>query len=244
MIYFVVPAYNEEKNIGTLIEETHAFALSNHLEYKLIVVDDGSADETARIVLEKAHSYPCLLVSYKPNRGVGEAFRQGLNKALSLAKDKDVIVTKEADHTSDLGILQKLLEQVRSGSDVALASCYAKGGGVTGTTLSRIILSRCANLLIYAAFNIRGIHTYSSFYRVYRPAALRKVLSRYGDFYEETGFGCVVELLVRLARLKMKITEVPMLLQTGLRVGKSKMKVGKTIQGYLRIIVRNAFRRL
>ncbi len=245
MIIFVVPAYNEEQNIGSLIEETHAYAQREALDYHLIVVDDGSTDKTAEIVYERSRGLPCTLVNYQPNCGVGEAFRQGLKKALSLSKAKDIIVTKEADRTSDLSILKALISKIQSGADVALASCYAKDGAVTGTSWDRRFLSRCANILIYSVFHIQGIHTYSSFYRAYRPSALQAVWERYGDFYEETGFVCVVELLVRLSRLSMKIVEVPMILQANRRVGQSKMKIGKTILGYLRVIGRNAaFRQL
>lgn len=244
MIIFVVPAYNEEKNIGLLIDETHVYAQREKMDYRLVVVDDGSGDGTASIVREKSAKLPCVLVSYQPNRGVGEAFRQGMKKALELAKPGDVIVTKEADRTSDLNILKKLIAKLDAGADVALASCYAKDGGIIGTTWPRMFLSRSANFLIYAVFHIKGVHTYSSFYRAYRPAALQSVLQRYGDFYEEKGFVCVVELLVRLSRLRMKIVEVPMVLQSNQRIGQSKMKIGKTTLGYFRIMLRNAFRKL
>lgn len=242
MIHFVVPAFNEAENIGRLIEETDAHARTHGLDYKLIVVDDGSSDRTAEIVRECAKKWPCEVVSYQPNRGVGEAFRRGFGRALELAGDADVIVTKEADRTSDLAILDPLLGKIRSGCDVALASCYAEGGGIEGTTWYRMLLSRCANALIGTAFHIRGVHTYSSFYRVYRPSALKKVLERYGDFYDERGFACVIELLVRLSKLKMRIEEVPMVLQSQKRVGRSKMKVLQTVMGYFRVIGRNLFR--
>jgi dolichol-phosphate mannosyltransferase len=242
MLLFVVPAYNEEANIEALIRETHDFLATRGLPYHLIVVDDGSADRTADLVRTAAKKWPCEVVSYHPNKGVGEAFRRGLNRALDLAKEGDLIVTKEADRTSDMAILPDLLKKMESGCDAALASCYAKGGGIEGTTFSRMFLSRCANALIYAAFHIRGIHTYSSFYRVYRPESLRKVLTRYGDFYRETGFACVIELLVRLAKTGARIEEVPMVLVSGKRVGKSKMKVGRTILGYFRVIGRNFLR--
>ncbi len=242
MLLFVVPAYNEEANIEALIRETHEFLSTRGLKYRLIVVDDGSRDRTAAIVGECAKKYPCEVVGYQPNRGVGEAFRRGLNRALELAGADDLIVTKEADRTSDMSILPDLLRKIGSGCDVALASCYAKGGGIEGTTWFRLLCSRCANAMIYTAFHIRGVHTYSSFYRVYRPSALRKVLARYGDYYTEPGFACVIELLVRLAKTGARIEEVPMTLVSGRRIGKSKMKVMRTVFGYFRVIGRNLFR--
>ncbi len=240
MILFVVPAYNEEANVRGLVERTDAFAKKEGLPYRLIVVDDGSSDATASVLAGMAASYPLEPISYKPNRGVGEAFRRGMNAALAAAAPSDMIVTMEADGTSDLSILPTMLGKIGVGCDVTLASCYAEGGGVRGTTWFRRLLSRVANFLINFAFRIKGIRTYSSFYRAYKPQTLRRVLEKYGDFYEEKGFACVLELLVRMARLGMRIEEVPMILRGDQRVGKSKMKVGRTILGYLRVIGRNA----
>ena len=240
MIIFVIPAYNEEKNIGRLIDETDAFVRSKGWDYRLIVVDDGSRDETASIVRQASSRLPCFLISYTPNKGVGEAFRLGLQEALAQASKTDCIVTKEADGTSDLTILEMMLQKIETGCDVALASCYAPGGAIIGATPLRRFLSRLANALIYALFPLNNVRTYSSFYRVYRPQALRKVLDVYGNFYREKGFACVLELLVRLAKIGSKIEEVPMVLQSGRRLGKSKMNVCKTILEYLRVIGRNA----
>ena len=238
MILFVVPAYNEEANITKLVHQTDQFARSEKLDYRLIIVDDGSVDRTASIILEQSRTFPCTLVSYRPNRGVGEAFRRGLHKALENCTPDDWIVTMEADGTSDLGILKDLMKKMDSGCESALASCYADGGGVEGTTWFRRFLSYGANTLLYIFCPIPGVRTYSSFYRVYKPSALREVLTHYGDFYVEPGFACVVELLVRLARLGKKIEEVPMLLRGQRRKGQSKMKIMNTIMGYLRIIWR------
>ena len=243
MIYFVIPAYNEEANVGVLLRETHAFMTAHGLSYRAIVVDDGSSDATGDVVRQCAHELPCELVSYRPNRGVGEAFRQGLHQTLRSAKQGDWIVTKEADRTSDLNILPQLLDKVRGGSDLALASCYAPGGGVEGAGPFRLVISRCANILIGSLFHLKGVHTYSSFYRVYRPEALRRLLAHYGDFYEEKGFACMIELLVRSAKLGLRIEEVPMKLVSGRRVGKSKMKVARTTLDYFRVIRRNLFHR-
>jgi dolichol-phosphate mannosyltransferase len=240
MILFVVPAYNEERNISDSIAETHRFASTQQWDHRIIVVDDGSSDRTAGLVLELAKHYPCQLISYQPNRGVGEAFRRGLNEALKMAADTDWIVTLEADRTGDLQILPEMFRVAASGKDVVLASCYAAGGGVEGTNWYRTLLSKVANFMIRFSLRLKDIRTFSSFYRVYRPAALRSVLERYGDFYQESGFACVIELLARLARTGQRIAEVPMVLQGSKRRGPSKMKVGRTILGYLRVIVRNA----
>jgi dolichol-phosphate mannosyltransferase len=86
-----------------------------------------------------------------------------------------------------------------------------------------------------------GVKTYSSFYRAYRAEVLNAAHEAYeGKLIEEDGFVCMVEVLVKLDRLSLRITEVPMLLKTNMRQGNSKMKVLRTIRGYLSFIARDA----
>lgn len=235
MIFFVVPAYNEELNIGRLIDDTDRCCKEVGQEYRLLIVDDGSRDRTAEIVRQTTDRYPTVLISYQPNQGVQEAFGRGFRKALEECKNSDVIVTMEADGTADWKLLPQFLQKIKEGFDVVVASYYAKGGSVEGTAWHRKVLSRAGNIFTRVFLPIPGIHTYSAFYRIYHPQVLSAVLQRYGNFYEEKGFACVVELLFRIQRLGFRIGELPMVLQGSRRVGKSKMKIFQTIRGYLRI---------
>ena len=240
MNFFVAPAYNEEMNIGRLIKSLDEHHKKTGENYRLIIVDDGSLDRTSEIVKEYSDRFPCSGLRYFPNQGVQEAFRRGFLKALENAGPEDLIFTLEADGTADLGLVPRFLEKIRKGADIVVASYYAEGGSVEGTVWHRKILSLAGNLFTRLFLRIDGIHTYSSFFRAYRPAALRRVLEAHGDFFEEKGFACVVELLFRLHRLGMRIEEVPMVLKGSARVGKSKMKVLQTISGYIRIALRRA----
>lgn len=242
MLRFVVPAYNEETNIKTLLEKTRAFAESLKEEYQLIVVNDGSTDATMRILAEYQKKMPVVILDQVTNKGPGEAFKRAFKYIAEKAGESDIVVTKEADNTSDLGVLSKMLEKINSGYDLALASCYMAGGGVEGTNIYRKILSSGANMLlrIISPPALRGIHTYSSFYRAYRASLIKRACDFYGDeLIEEKGFTCMIEMLVKLARLNIKIAEVPMVLRGDLRKGRSKMKTGKTIAAYLRFIYGN-----
>jgi dolichol-phosphate mannosyltransferase len=243
VIYIVAPAYNEEKNIHRFLEDVSTFLKKENLSHHIAIVDDGSVDNTATLVKKAANQFPATLISYTPNKGVDEAFRRGMNWSLDRVKEGDLIVTMEADRTGDLGILKSMLAKIESGSDVVVASYYTDGGGVTGTVWYRKLLSVGANFMIKHILKIKGVKTYSSFYRVYRPEALRQVKEHYGDFFAEKGFPCVVELLYRLSQLKCRLDEVPMILKGDQRIGKSKMNVLATIMGYLRIMTRNIFTR-
>lgn len=176
------------------------------------------------------------------NRGVGEVFKSGFSRAMELASDNDIIVTKEADNTSDINVLDDMFQKINSGYDMVLASCYAPGGKIVGTTPFRLLLSCVANFILKLFFPIQGIHTYSSFYRIYRADMLRKAFYAYeNSLFENSGFSCVVEMLIRLNRLNIRIAEIPMILYCNFRKGKNKMKKFRTIIRYMNLIYKELF---
>jgi len=237
MYIFVIPAYNEEQNISQLLRKLKD--KMGRRNYSVIIVNDGSRDKTKEIALGFMKEMPLKVFDHATNLGVGQVFRTGFKAALKEAKNDDVIITKEADNTSDLAILDKLINSIESGYDIALASCYAPGGQVVGTSLYRKILSWGANQLVKLIVPIKGIHTYSSFYRAYRAKYLKDAFILYGDkLIEENGFVCMVELLVKLGKMKPKVIEIPMVLNGNVREGKSKMRTKATIMAYLRLIAK------
>ena len=236
MLYFIIPAYNEQENIGALLENILDLELRDD-EYQVIVVNDGSKDNTLQIVDTFLTRMPVSVESHVVNQGVGAVFRTGFQAALKYAKPSDVIITMEADNTSDLAILPEILKNVYSQSDLVLASCYAPGGEIKGTNLWRKFLSWGANLLLVLAFPIKGVKTYSSFYRAYNAGFLQKAIDTYqGKFIEQPGYVCMVEVLVKMNRINARISEVPMILNINMRKDASKMRIWRTILDYINFI--------
>lgn len=234
MILFIIPAYNEEENIKPLLSGLASKMKELKTAYHVILVNDGSTDTTYENAAKFKGEISLEIISHSTNRGVGEVFRTGFSRALELANDEDIIITKEADNTSDLNILPSMLKKIEGGYDVVLASCYAKGGGIVGTTIDRVILSFCANFILRSLFSIKDVRTYSSFYRAYRAGTLKGANFAYEDrLIEGAGFICMVELLIKLKRLRIKITEIPMILRCDFRKGVSKMKKIETMKDYL-----------
>lgn len=239
MIIFVVPAYNEEKNISKLLQNTHEKMLNLGFEYKIVLVNDGSTDRTSDIVKQYQGSISVILEEHEVNKGVKQAFITGFKAALKIASEDDIIVTEEADNTSDLSILGEMLSLIKDGYDVVLASCYAKGGWIENTNIYRKILSYTANALLKISFHIKEVNTYSSFYRAFNAKFLKKAFRIYGDkLLEEDGFVCVIGMLIRLNWLGFRVVEVPMVLKGSERIGKSKMKILKTICGYFKLAIK------
>lgn len=230
MIYVLIPSYNESKNLELLLKNI-AFNLKG-LIYKVLIIDDGSTDDThqrlKKLTKSKAHR-----IGYKHNRGPGTAFRYGFDYLIPKLKKDDLVVTMEADNTSDFKILRQMLKLANS-CDVVLASPYAKGGKFLGVSFYRLFLSYVANHVDRLVFRVGGVRTYSSFYRVYRGSIILKARQSYGQSYiTETGFSVFVEFLVRLAQINAKVVEVAAILDWNKRLGKSKNKIFKALMNHL-----------
>ena len=131
-LHFLLPAYNEEASILDLIERISIVCEESHFEYDILVVDDGSKDKTAEIVRRKSENLPIMLLQNTPNRGLGFTIRKGLRFASENANEQDLIITLDADLTQDPIYVPKMIDQMRLGADVVIASRYRKGSGTKG----------------------------------------------------------------------------------------------------------------
>ncbi|MGE5689963.1 MAG: glycosyltransferase [Pseudomonadota bacterium] len=235
---FVVPAYNEAENLPALFRDLESRPQLFPDGSALIVVDDGSADDTVGVVEAYAGALPVHLVRLPANGGPGAAFRAGFQAALERAGDEALIVTMEADNTSDLDAVPIMIARARAGAEVVLASWV-----MHNVAAPRRVLSAGASLFIRGLLGVEA-KTVSSFLRVYRASALRGAHDRYGDgLIRESGFACKAELLAKFASLGARIEEVPVDLDCSRRVGKSSMPIVRTIFAYWRMAVRQRLAR-
>ena len=247
MIHVVVPAYNEAGNVGALLEGIRERVEPLGLPHRIVVVDDGSTDGTADLCRKASEpDRPVEVLVHPRNLGPGAAFRTGFLHVLRGADPLDVVLTLEGDTTSDPAVLLRMLHRVwEEGDDIVLASCYLYGGGIKGTRAYRVGLSHIANGLMKKTLGLSGLATLSSFYRVYQVSALQAMARHYGErFVTSQGFECMVEILYRAARLGLRISEVPMVLDGSRRAGRSKMRVLRTSLAYLRLAARGLAGRL
>jgi dolichol-phosphate mannosyltransferase len=236
-LFVIVPVLNEEGNMERLMTSLHALArdFADRLNVRVTLVDDGSTDRTAARARELAGDLTLDVLVHPNNRGPGAAFATAFS---ALARDalgpSDYVLTIEGDNTARLELLRQMLTRMNEGFDVVLASPYLYGGGIQNTTTFRVILSAVANSFLTRAFGLEGFVTMSSFFRLYRGSAILRLQAVYGPaIVERTGFESMIELLQKMVFLGFGISEVAMKLDTSQRVGKSKMRIGRTIAGYL-----------
>jgi dolichol-phosphate mannosyltransferase len=235
MIRFVIPAYNERENIPRLLAGLTPVA--RELGARVIFVDDGSSDGTAQAIAAHQDGLHLAIVRHEVNRGLGTAINSGLRAALGESADGDAVVTLEADNTSDLTDLPRMLELFEQGHDVVLASVYAPGGRILGVAPWRLAASRAVSGAFRYAGGLREIHTLSSLYRVYRAGTLRRAAETYGYLLvREPGFAANVELLLKLYNAGARVGEVPTVNDWSRRLGESKMSLRPTLLAYGRLM--------
>jgi len=236
MIYILIPIYNEASNIPNLYSELENVLPSETLFF--VFSDDGSSDDSKRLLTEYFKNKQYVILGDGKNYGPGNAFNVGFEWILNHSKNiNDIVATLEADCTSDITLLPKMITINRLGYSLVLASVYAQGGGFDNTSFFRKLLSSFANLFFRFAFDIK-ILTLSSFYRIYSVSLLRLIKNNNENIIKEKGFICMLEILIKAIKQKANVIEVPMVLHSNKRVGKSKMKIFKTSMAYLKFIVK------
>jgi glycosyltransferase involved in cell wall biosynthesis len=120
VISVVIPAYNEEKTIGILIEETIQVMDALGMPYEIIVADDGSTDRTKEI----ASKYKATVISNGRNQGKGYALRRGFQHAQG-----DIIVTIDADGSHNPKEIPDLINPLFNGVDIVTGSRFLGQGG-------------------------------------------------------------------------------------------------------------------
>jgi dolichol-phosphate mannosyltransferase len=238
--YIVVPVLNEAPNLERLVaafRDLEAdFAKSFALHFLLI--DDGSTDGTADRAGQLARGLDLQTLSHDRNYGPGRAFATAFTYLATRLQDDDWVATMEGDNTSRHELLQQMFTRSAEGYEVILASPYTYGGGIHNTSGIRVFLSHFANAFLKGCVGIHGIFTMSSFFRLFRGSALKRLQACYGPaIMERSGFEAVVEMLIKMILLEMTISEVAMVLDTSRRAGKSKMKVLRTIRSYLTLFL-------
>lgn len=236
-LYFVVPVYNEAPNLPRLFDafrDLHARYPAYATQF--ILVDDGSRDGTPDQARALQGDLPLTLLDHGGNRGPGYAFGTAFAHLAPLLQADDWVVTLEGDNTSRHELLSQMFHRVEEGYDVILASPYLYGGAILNTEGLRVFLSKMANVFVKEILGLHGLATVSSFYRLHRGAVILTLQKHYGPrIIEYSGFECMIEMLIKMVYLKTSMSEVAMVLDTKQRIGKSKMKIGKTIMGYLRL---------
>lgn len=146
----VVPAFNEERRIATTLDCLLQHYAENEEPTEILVVDDGSSDRTAEVVLWYQRKNNSVNLLQVPHGGKGAAVRQGVNHAKG-----DFVFLCDADLKEGVAQLDKLEAALAGGADVAIGSRWVESDGAESQPFFRRVCSRIFN---FFAHGLLGLH--------------------------------------------------------------------------------------
>ncbi len=199
LISIVIPVYNEEKLIKKLLIKVNSI---KNIKKEVIVVNDGSSDNTLNTLKNNCSKLYDLLINYKKNRGKGYACRMGLRKASGT-----IIIIQDGDLEYNPKNYSRLINPIlQNKTNVVYGSRVLKGGKrVRPKTISfkiRILANHFLTFLsnILNNQNLTDAHTC---YKVFKKSTYNKIKLK------EDGFNFCPEMTTKFSKINEKILEVP-----------------------------------
>ena len=220
-IVVTIPAYNEEKTIAKVVEKIKKVMSRNNYNYDILVIDDGSSDNTAKI----AKNSGAMVFSHPKNYGLAECFKTEVQKCIVLKAD--AIVHIDADLQYKAEEIPRLLKEIENGYELVLGSRF------TGTIEYMPFIKRFGNILFSKVVSqIVGVKVSDSQtgFRAFTRRVAEKLKINSDHTYTQ-------EQIIRAVREKFKIKEVPVYFAK--RNGKSRLisnPFGYALRAFINII--------
>ena len=200
---FVIPAYNESVRIRPTLDELLRYTQEQNWTVEILVVNDGSTDDTAQIIREYGKLHPQVLLVENPgNRGKGFSVRNGMLHARG-----DICLFTDADLSSPITEARRLFDAIDQGADIAIGSRWLRSELQTERQpLYRQAFGRIFNLVLRVILGLRFADTQCGF-KAFRRDAAQRIFPL--QKIERWGFDPEILFLARRAGLQ--VDEVPVL---------------------------------
>jgi dolichol-phosphate mannosyltransferase len=226
LLSVVIPARDEEQNIGVLLVELTRVLGSEHIDYEIVVVDDGSSDGTAKAVGQCGErDKRVLLVRNTGRHGFGMAVRAGLSAATG-----DAVAIMMADSSDDSRDLVAYFRLIERGYDCAFGSRFVRDGKVTDYPFHKLILNRLANTFIRLLFGI-PFNDITNAFKCYSREALAGMQPLISPHFNLT-----VEMPLKAIIRGYSYATIP-ITWTNRKSGLSKLKIKEMGSRYLFIVL-------
>ncbi|OGL54703.1 MAG: hypothetical protein A3C43_00115, partial [Candidatus Schekmanbacteria bacterium RIFCSPHIGHO2_02_FULL_38_11] len=197
----IIPAFNEENRIFKSLDAIDTYLSSKNLRYEIIVVDDGSNDNTPSIVKAfcKTHAR-AFYTTYGKNMGKGYAVRQGVN----ISKGYFVLFS-DADLSTPIEEIEKLIKAIKSGYDISIGSrALSDSEIIISQPFYRKTIGKIFNILVRLLI-FGGIKDTQCGFKCFTGTAVKKIFSK----CRINGFSFDVEALFIGKKLGFKIMDIP-----------------------------------
>jgi glycosyltransferase involved in cell wall biosynthesis len=191
-VIITIPSYNEENDIEKVIKGIRKVMSSSKYNFKILVLDDGSSDNTAKI----ARKNGAIVISHKRNMGLAETFKDEMKECLRLKAD--IIVHTDADGQYPNEAIPQLIRKIEEGYDLVLGSRFEKGK-YSGSLFKKI--GNIAFAKVFSGLLRTKITDTTTGFRAFKKDVAELPLINKFTYTQEQ--------LIRAGRANMKITEIP-----------------------------------
>src|SRR5258705_4238738 len=205
----IIPAYNEEKNIRLgALDKVARYLEEQNYEWEVIIVDDGSSDETIHLIEEFVGHNVRFRIIKNPHQGKAATVMTGIFSALG-----DIVLFTDLDQATPLRESEKLLPWFEEGYDVVIGS---REGKREGAPIFRRIISRGFTILRTVILGLKGISDTQCGFKAFRNDVAHKIFNKLSLYKEQRKVngamvtaGFDIEVLFLAKMLGYKIREVP-----------------------------------
>ena len=203
----VIPCFNEGKTIFDNMKTVCEYMSRNFKDFEIIAVNDGSRDNTLSELRIVQQNNAVKIINIEENQGKGNAVREGM---LASRADRDAVMFLDADLAIPIEELEKFLDTMAEGFDIAIASRFVPGLRVLKPVLwYRKIMNNVFRFVQMGILNTREIRDTQCGFKVFRREAAEKVFR----LATVKRFAFDSEILFIAKKLKYKIRELPITLQ-------------------------------
>lgn len=223
-INLLFPVLNERLRLRNGIEKSMEYLKENvTIPYQLTILDNGSDDETPEIGMELAEKYPEVSYVRVGERGVGVAFRKGIE-----LNESDIVGYMDIDLSTDLKYLSKTIELFLTNPSLQYVngSRFSKESDTKGRKWYRKITSMGLVFLLKTVFHMKATDAVCGFTFLRKEAAEQLVKESSND----NGWFYTIEFLLRAERDGMNIYDMPVEWQEDYN---TTVKIWKTIKNYV-----------
>lgn len=194
--------YNEEKMVDRCIDAVMPVIKKLKNRTALIVVNDGSKDDTQRLLGKKSKQYKknLIVLKYKKNKGYGAAVKMGVS--LAIKQKFEWCLHMDSDLTNDPHYITSFVTNMKDTYDCIKASRYIKGSKINNVPYFRRFISVFGNLFASLMFGV-GIKDCTNGFRMVRLASIKDILLK------ENNFSIILEELYYLKKKHARFKEIP-----------------------------------
>ncbi len=236
MVFFLIPAYEEEGTLGLLLYKIRQVMEDVRRDYVAIVLDDGSHDETGDVAERYRRFLPTKVLRHAENRGLGPALDRLVREAVRLSQypERDIAITLEADFSWSPEAVPDMVREIEAGADVVIGARSHAESRVEGMPLGARASGRIVTTVLRAVMPLADVSDYTSTFRAYRVGTLKRAIDSFQEELVTTRDGAAnVELLLRLGRLHPTFAEVPVECRYDIRSRVSRHRFGRATRGQL-----------